>query len=295
MSSFNDELLAGEFSNILKSVFTNFFLNDFDDNLNTMIKNDLGKDLDEEGQNNLLLEFKKRCHEKINSPEMDELKSDFYELYKSEFKKSLIARRQINDEIYNITSNHIRGKFINTIGLMKLFPQSEMITSDYISTDIARYVFNNKIVPNKYFKNHIIGKEFTTNDTRFEKIDIVFEHTMSMSKNVHCIVKFNNVKGRDNKPVHVYVTYARCTPDKLESDPSIYKGYFWDLTGFINNIGKIQFHLYSQIRDDEGNDIPVKHTTMKFWSITNLPVNGKKYADNIKTASKIEGNLIETF
>lgn len=295
MSSFNDELLVNEFSNILKSVFTNFFLNDFDESLNSIIKNDLGKGLSEEGQNNLLLEFKKQCHEKINSPEMDEIKSHFYELYKNEFKKSLITRRQINNEIYNITSDHIQGKFINTIELIKLFPQSEIITPDNITTDIAHYIFNNKIVPNKYFKNYIIGKEFTTNDKRFEKIDIVFEHTISMSKHVYCIVKFKNVKGRDNKPVHAYVTYAKCTPDKLVSDPSIYKGYFWDLTGFINNIGKIQLHLYCQNRDNEGNDIPVKHTTMKFWSITNLQINGKKYADNIKTASKIEGNLIETF
>ena len=44
----------------------------------------------------------------------------------------------------------------------------------------------------------------------------------------------------------------------MESDPSIYKGYFWDLTGFINNIGKIQFRLYSQIRDEEGNEILIK-------------------------------------
>lgn len=295
MSSFNNELLANEFLNILKKIFSEIFLNEFDDNLNNIIKNDLGKDLGEEGQNKLLLEFKKHCHKKINSPEMDELKSNFYELYKSEFKKSLINKRQMNDEIYNITSEHIRGKYINTIELIKLFPQSQIISIDNISTDIARYVLNNIIVQNKYFKNHIIGKKFTTNDKRFQQINIVFEQTLSMSKNVFCVVKFKNIKGKDNKPVHVYITYAKCTPDKMESDPSIYKGYFWDLTGFINNIGKIQFRLYCQLRDDEGNDIPIKHTTMEFWSITNLPINGNKYIDNIKAASKIEGNLIQTF
>lgn len=294
MSSFNDELLAGEFSNILKSVFSNFFLNDFDDRLNSIIKKKLGNDLDEEGQNKLLVEFKKQCHEKINSPEMDELKSSFYELYKAEIKKSLLIRRQMNDEIYNITSEHIRGKFINTIELIKLFSQSEMILTDNISTDIAKYVLNNTIIPNKYFRNHIIGKNFTTSDERFEQFDILFKSTMSMYKNVHCIVIFNNTNGRDNKPVHVYITYARCTPDKMESNPSIYKGYFWDLTGFINNIGKIQFRLYCEIRDEDGNDIPIKNTTMEFWSITNLPLNGNKYADNIKIASNIEGNLIKT-
>ena len=30
-----------------------------------------------------------------------------------------------------------------------------------------------------------------------------------MSKNVHCVVKFNNIKGKDNKPVHAYITYAK--------------------------------------------------------------------------------------
>ena len=116
-----------------------------------------------------------------------------------------------------------------------------------------------------------------------------------MSKNVHCVVKFNNIKGKDNKPVHAYITYAKCTPDKMVNNPSIYKGYFWDLTGFINNIGKIQFRLYSQIRDEEGNEILIKNTSMEFWSITNLPINNNKYTDNIKEASKIEGNLIKTF
>lgn len=295
MSSFNDELLANEFSNILQSIFSKFFLNDFDDSLNNIIKNDLGKDLGEEGKNKLLMEFKKYCHEKINSSDMNELKNKFYDLYKSEIKKSLCIRRQMNDEIYNITSEHIRGEFIKTIDLIKLFPQSEMICIDNNSTDISRHVLKNMIIQNKYFKNHIIGKRFSTNDKRFEKIDIIFEKTLTMSKNVHCVVKFNNIKGKDNKPVHAYITYAKCTPDKLEYNPSIYKGYFWDLTGFINNIGKIQFRLYSQIRDEEGNEILIKNTSMEFWSITNLPINNNKYTDNIKEASKIEGNLIKTF
>ena len=32
----------------------------------------------------------------------------------------------MNDEIYNITSEHIRGKFIKTIDLIKLFPQFKL-------------------------------------------------------------------------------------------------------------------------------------------------------------------------
>ena len=295
MESFNEEPVISTLEKTLNDVFSNIFLTD--NGLKSLVKTSFTKDLtDDSDKEKFTNEFMKKCHERINS---DEFKMKAIEslvgVYRNEFHTALRLRREANDKFYNIVSEHVRGEFIDSVGLVKLFPMSEMICTDNIYTDIGRHVMNSKIEHNNHVKTHIIGKKFETDDERFPKLGISFESSHTLSNHIYCIAKFSGIKGKDGRDVHVYITYAHCTPEKLESDPQIYKGYLWNMTGFINNIGKIHFRLYNRVKDDEGENLPIREYNMQFWSVTNLKRIAKTYKDDVQAAADIEGNLIKTF
>jgi hypothetical protein len=295
MEAFNEEPVISTLEKTLNDVFSNIFSTD--NGLKSLVKTSFTKDLkDDDDKETFTNEFMKKCQETINSVEF---KAKAIKMlvgtYRNEFHTALRLRREANDKFYNIVSEHARGEFIDSENLIKLFPMSEMICTDNIYTDIGRYVMNSKIEHNDHVRTHIIGKKFETDDERFPKLGISFESSLMLSKRVHCIAKFSGIKGKDGRDVHVYITYAHCTPEKLESDPHIYKGYLWNMTGFVNNIGKIHFRLYSRVKNDEGENLPIRQYTMQFWSVTNLKRVAKTYKDDIQAAADIEGNLIKTF